>query len=256
MISVVIIGSGNVGAHFFNTFKQIEQINVLQWFSRTLSNIEHHKNEVAITNSLDNIIDYADIYIIAVADSAISEVSSKLLFSNKLVVHTSGALSIHNIDRKHRRGVLYPLQTFTKDTPIDLKTVPFCIEALDKEDYTLLKKLTQYIGSSAKRMNSEQRNILHLAAVFVNNFTNQLYRIAHEITDEKGVDFHMLKPLLLETAKKVHTISPYMAQTDPAKRGDLNTILTQLKLLKKEQHKALYKLLTQSIQETHGSTEL
>ena len=101
-------------------------------------------------------------------------------------------------------------------------------------------------------MNSDQRKALHLAAVFVNNFTNQLYRVAHEITESEGVEFDILKPLILETAQKVQTMSPYMAQTGPAKRNDKNTIKRHLKQLKNEQHKAIYNLLTNTIKKTHG----
>ncbi len=98
---------------------------------------------------------------------------------------------------------------------------------------------------------------MHLAAVFVNNFTNQLYRIGHEITESEGAEFDLLKPLILETAKKIKDLSPYMAQTGPAKRNDKKTIKRHLKHLENNQHhKAIYKLLTESIQKTHGRKKL
>ena len=90
----------------------------------------------------------------------------------------------------------------------------------------------------------------------MNNFVNQLYRIGHEITDIKNINFDILKPLILETAKKVQTVSPYMAQTGPAKRNDKKTIKKQLKLLDNEIHEDIYKLLTESIQQTHGRKKL
>ncbi|WNH11785.1 DUF2520 domain-containing protein [Thalassobellus suaedae] len=97
---------------------------------------------------------------------------------------------------------------------------------------------------------------MHLAAVFVNNFTNQLYRIGHEITESEGAEFDMLKPLILETAKKVQDLSPFKAQTGPAKRNDKKTIKKHLKLLKEQHHKDIYELLTTSIQHTHGRKKL
>jgi predicted short-subunit dehydrogenase-like oxidoreductase (DUF2520 family) len=87
----------------------------------------------------------------------------------------------------------------------------------------------------------------------VNNFTNQLYRIAHEISDAKSINFDILKPLIQETARKAQELSPYMAQTGPAKRNDKKTIKRHLKQLENEDHKAIYKLLTASIQKTHGN---
>ena len=255
MISVVILGAGNVGVHLFEAFNKAENIVVNQWFNRDLKRIESYKNSIAITSAFSELAD-ADIYILAVSDDAIAALSSQLPFHDKLVVHTSGTVGIHDLDRKHRRGVFYPVQTFSKDSEIDFKDVPICIEALEKPDLQLLKNLAEALGSPYYKISTEQRQILHLSAVFVNNFTNQLYRIAHEISDAKGINFDVLKPLILETAKKVQTLSPYMAQTGPAKRNDKKTIKKHLKLLENEDHKAIYELLTNSIKKTHGRQKL
>ncbi|WP_027127141.1 Rossmann-like and DUF2520 domain-containing protein [Gelidibacter mesophilus] len=251
MISVVILGAGNVATHLYKTFNKTDDIRVNQWFSRKISSIKSYKNEVDITDDLTQLKE-ADLYFIAVSDDAISNLSSKLPFENRLVVHTSGTVNIHDLDKKNRRGVFYPLQTFSKDASLDFANVPICIEAIDRSDRKILKSLAQAIGSNSHKVNTEQRKALHLAAVFVNNFTNQMYRIAHEITEAEGVEFDILKPLILETAKKIQSLSPYMAQTGPAKRNDKKTIHKHLELLKNEQHKAIYELMTASIQKTQG----
>ncbi|MFD1162526.1 Rossmann-like and DUF2520 domain-containing protein [Hwangdonia seohaensis] len=253
MISVVILGAGNVATHLFKAFEKAENIVVNQWYNRSLKTIKPYKNKIEIIDDLALLND-ADVYIIAVSDDAIAELSEQLPFENKLVVHTSGGVGVYDIDKKHKRGVFYPLQTFSKDAEMDFKSVPICIETIDKKDYHILKALAISIGSPTKKVNSDQRRVLHLAAVFVNNFTNQLYRIGHEITESEGAEFDLLKPLILETAKKVQELSPYMAQTGPAKRHDKKTIKKHLKILKNEQHKDIYKLLTKSIQNTHGTS--
>ena len=46
-------------------------------------------------------------------------------------------------------------------------------------------------------------------------------------------------------------VSPYLAQTGPAKRNDKKTIQNHLELLEKSEQKT-YKILTKSIQKTHG----
>ncbi|WOD43717.1 Rossmann-like and DUF2520 domain-containing protein [Hwangdonia lutea] len=252
MISVVILGAGNVATHLFKAFAKAENIMVKQWYNRHISAISSYKNKVEIIDDLSLLKD-ADIYIIAVSDDAIAELSEQLPFVNKLVVHTSGSVGVYDIDKKQKRGVFYPLQTFSKDAEMEFKNVPICIETIDKKDYHILKELAISIGSPTKKVNSDQRRVLHLAAVFVNNFTNQLYRIGHEITESEGAEFDLLKPLILETAKKVQEFSPYMAQTGPAKRNDKKTIKKHLKILESEQHKAIYELLTKSIQQTHGA---
>lgn len=251
MISVVILGAGNVATHLFNAFDNADAVFVNQWFNRSISRLRSYKNKVEIIDDVSQLKD-ADVYIIAVSDDAIANLSKQLLFENRLVVHTSGTVNIHDLDKKNRRGVFYPLQTFSKSAALNFADVPICIEAIDKADLKTLKALAKAIGSKSHKVNTEQRKALHLAAVFVNNFTNQLYRVAHEITEGEGVEFDILKPLILETAKKVQNLSPYMAQTGPAKRNDKKTIKKHIELLKKEQHKAIYELLTANIQQTHG----
>lgn len=251
MITVSIIGAGNVATHLFKAFSKTKTVSVKQWYSRDLNKISSFKNKVEIVADLNGLAE-ADIYIIAVSDDAISSVSEALPFKDRLVVHTSGSVGIYDLDKKNRRAVFYPLQTFSKEAKVDFKQVPICIETIGKKDYPQLKSLAEALGSPHYRVNSDQRKALHLAAVFVNNFTNQLYRVAHEITESEGVEFDILKPLILETAKKVQTMSPYMAQTGPAKRNDNKTIKRHLKQLKNEQHKAIYNLLTNTIKKTHG----
>ena len=255
MISVVILGAGNVATHLFKAFNKAENINVNQWYNRHLKSIDAYKNKVNVTDDLTQLKD-ADVYVIAVSDDAVSELTNEIPFENKLVAHTSGSLSVYDINKKHKRGVFYPLQTFSKDAEMDFKNVPICVETIKKNDYPLLKELAITIGSPVKKINSDQRRVLHLAAVFVNNFTNQLYRIGHEITESEGAEFDLLKPLIFETAKKVQGLSPYMSQTGPAKRHDKKTIKKHIKSLESEHHKAVYELLTASIQQTHGRKKL
>ena len=255
MISVVLLGAGNVATHLYKAFIKSKDVSVSQWYNRNLEPIQTYKNEVEVIDDI-NKLKKADVYIIAVSDDAISNLSSQLPFENRLVVHTSGSVGIYELDKKNERGVFYPLQTFSKNAEVDFKQVPICIEVIKKNNLKTLKSLSEALGSESHKVNTEQRKALHLAAVFVNNFTNQLYRIAHEITESKGVEFNILKPLILETAKKVQDLSPYMAQTGPAKRNDKKTIRKHLKLLENQHHKDIYELLTTSIQKTHGRKKL
>jgi predicted short-subunit dehydrogenase-like oxidoreductase (DUF2520 family) len=255
MISVSILGAGNVASHLFKVFSKTKQVSVKQWYNRSIDTIAPYKNEVDIIDDVTHLKE-ADVYILAVSDDAIKGLAAKLDFENRLVVHTSGSVSLYDIDKKHRRGVFYPIQTFSKDAEMDFANVPICIEALKTDDYKFLRKLAISMGSPTMKINSDQRRVLHLAAVFVNNFTNQLYRIGHEITESEGAEFDVLKPLILETALKVQTHSPYTSQTGPAKRNDKKTIKKHLKVLENEHHKDIYKLLTESIQRTHGRKKL
>src|SRR5690606_10093801 len=140
MISIVIIGAGNVASHLFKTLKKSEKVIVKQWFNRHLEAIQFYKNEVEITDDISSLKE-ADVYIIAVSDDAISGLSSELPFTNRLVVHTSGSVGVHELDKKHRRGVFYPFQTFRKEAQVNFKNVPICIEVIEKMDFIVLKSL-------------------------------------------------------------------------------------------------------------------
>ena len=250
MISVVLLGAGNVATHLYKAFSIAEDVAVIQWYNRTLSSISSYVNEVDTTNDLSQLKE-ADIYILAVSDDSISELSKNLPFTNRLIAHTSGSVAMHDLDKKNKISVFYPLQTFSKDADIDITEVPICIEVYQKENRQLLKDLAKAIGCKSYKISTEQRQSIHLAAVFLNNFTNQLYRIGHEICESNNLEFDIMKPLILETAKKIQNISPYMAQTGPAKRNDKKTIKRHLKQIESEEHKAIYELLTASIKKTH-----
>ncbi len=145
MISVVLLGAGNVATHLYKAFQASKDVSVKQWFNRSLKSIETYKNKVETTDDLSKLVE-ADVYILAVSDDAIAELSSQLPFENRFVVHTSGSVSAYDIDKKNRRGVFYPLQTFSQGADIDFSTVPICYEALMKKDYDILELLA-LIGS-------------------------------------------------------------------------------------------------------------
>jgi predicted short-subunit dehydrogenase-like oxidoreductase (DUF2520 family) len=250
MIKITIIGSGNVAQHLIDAFAKNKVITIIQVFSRTQKHISSNLDSSKITNDW-NALTEADLYIIAVSDDAIAEVSSKLPFENRLVVHTSGSAPLTVLNNKNRKGVFYPLQTFTKGKTVDFKTIPLCLETEFESDYTVLNDVALSISDSVNTIDSHQRKALHVAAVFVNNFTNYLYQLGSDICVENHVPFDILKPLILETAEKLLALSPKDAQTGPAKRNDISTIEAHESFLSDENQSTIYKILTQSIQ-NHG----
>ena len=251
MIKVSIIGSGNVAQHLIvalqNSIINGAELELVQVFSRQKTALSQLLDFNKITNDWSTFAE-ADLYIIAVSDDAIATVSEQIPYKNKLVVHTSGAISLEILASNNRKGVFYPLQTFTKNKAVNFKIIPICIESQNASDYQLLQKVAHSISDSVFAINSEQRKALHLAAVFVNNFTNHLYKIGNDICIENNVPFEILKPLIQETAEKIMRLSPNEAQTGPAIRNDIETINAHLYFLSDENQKNIYKILTQSIQ--------
>ena len=247
MIKVVIIGSGNVAQHLIKAFTKSNKIDVAQVFSRQKKAVAFLLDSNKITADFNDLVE-ADLYIIAVSDDAIAKVSSQFPFTNRLVVHTSGSVSLEALDKKNRKGSFYPLQTFSKKAEVDFSQIPIFLESENETDFELLEKVAQSISKKNYKINSEQRKALHVSAVFVNNFVNHLYQIGNEICIENKVPFEVLKPLILETANKVISLSPKDAQTGPAIRNDEQTIASHLDFLLDENQKNIYNTLTQSIQ--------
>lgn len=251
MTKVIIIGSGNVAQHLIFAFEKAQkasnEVQLIQVFTRKRESLVHLLDYDRITTEYNELLE-ADLYIIAVNDDAIQEVVSNLPFKNRLVVHTSGSVPLSNLNNENRKGVFYPLQTFTKNKEVDFRTIPICLESENATDFQLLNTIAKSISESIYAINSEQRKALHVAAVFVNNFTNHLYQIGNEICQENQVPFDILKPLIVETAHKILALSPNEAQTGPAKRNDIETIKVQETFITNTNHLTIYKILTQSIQ--------
>ena len=249
MLQVVIIGSGNVAQHLIKAFAQSAHVQLVQAVARHPEHLGHLLPKDKITASFPE-IKQADIYIISVSDSAITQVSAQLPFTGRLVVHTSGSTNMEALDAKNRRGVFYPLQTFSKNKELDFHTVPLCLEAENKEDYQTLEVLANALSKSVYSISSEQRKALHVAAVFVSNFTNHMYVQGGKVCAEHNIPFEILQPLIQETAAKITALSPQQAQTGPAIRHDQTTIDSHIDFITDDNQKAIYRLLTKSIQET------
>ncbi|PWB22233.1 Rossmann-like and DUF2520 domain-containing protein [Flavobacterium sp. HTF] len=247
MIRITLIGSGNVAQHLIKAFTKSELIEIAQVFSRNKETLTHLLDSDKIVTDFSEVIP-ADLCIIAVSDNAISEVSKQLPFQNQLVVHTSGTATLDVLASENRKGVFYPLQTFSKNKEVDFSQIPFCLEAENPGDFTVLQTVAKSISDAVFAISSEQRKALHVSAVFVNNFTNHLYQLGQQICEEHQVPFEILKPLIQETSEKIKTLNPDEAQTGPAKRNDTGTIEAHLKYLTNENQKNIYKILTQSIQ--------
>lgn len=247
---ITLIGSGNVATHLAAALKNAGH-RIVQVYSRDAQHaalLAYHVGAEAIDNLVSINAD-TDIFIIAVKDDVIIEMVKALAGYQKLIVHTSGATNLNSLLAfTDKAGVLYPLQTFSKTKEVDFWTVPLCIEAANDTIKTELKQLAATISNNVYDVNSADRKILHLAAVFACNFPNYLYTMAQQLLAAHELSFDMLKPLILETAQKVQVQLPAMVQTGPAVRNDQVTMDAHLQMLKDEPHlQEVYTLLSQGI---------
>ena len=246
MIKISIIGSGNVAYHLVRTILKTESLDLVELVVRNDESVKNWVESGKICTDFE-LMQEVDLYIIAVSDNAIEAVSAQLSVKNGLVVHTSGSTDIDVLNRNNRRGVFYPLQTFSKNKEVNFKSIPLCLETEFESDFILLEKVANAISDKVYKINFAQRKALHISAVFVCNFVNHLYKIGSDICLQNQVPFEILLPLIQETASKIEVLSPASAQTGPAKREDIITINSHLKFLSDENQKDIYKLLTKSI---------
>ena len=157
-------------------------------------------------NDIKFISNESDVYIICVKDDYIEDIANQFFFTDKLIVHTSGSVALEALNKFDNYGIFYPLQTFSKEKDVDVSIIPFCIEASNTETENILLSFGKSLSKNVQMINSEQRKKIHLAAVFACNFSNYMYTIAEDLLQQNNIDFELLKPLILETAKKYKTI--------------------------------------------------
>lgn len=236
--------------------------HIVEIYSRDSRNARRLVNKLYDTHiapDLDFAESSAELLILAVSDDALGDVVSKLVLPEHCtVVHTSGTKSLDELqklidiysDIAAPTGVFYPLQTFSKEVEIQLTDVPICIESADASTEKMLVQLAQDISNVVYLMTSEERRLMHLGAVFACNFTNHLLAISKRIVEAEHLEFDLLKPLIRETLRKaLLSPDPALVQTGPARRGDKQTLETQLDYLERyPAWQGIYEVLSESIQ--------
>lgn len=234
MKSVVVIGSGNVAEALARALESNPRYRLAQVYGRNRKRTEAIASMCGCPcGTAPDRPATADIYLIAVSDRAVAEVSASIDFGGAVVAHTAGSVALTELsERIARRGVFYPLQTFTAGRDLPLDDVPLLIEAEDPETETELRQLAEALSSRVLRATSDQRLRLHLAAVFACNFANRMFAIGQELLGEYGLAPDLLSSLVAETASKaVQSPSAAAVQTGPARRNDTPTMEKHLALL-------------------------
>ena len=253
MQKVSFVGSGNLAWHLAPALDNVGYPvrEVYNQNPKHAAALVGRLYEAHVNISLDFSASHSKIFVICISDDAIQEVAQKIILpDNAIVVHTSGSqpLSVLDDSGSQNMGVFYPLQTFSKAKKVDFKTVPIFVESENSDVEKVLMKMAKAISGNVKRINSEGRKALHIAAVFASNFSNHMLTIAKEITKQNDLDFNVLKPLIAETLNKSLEIGPEKAQTGPAVRGDFEILERHMQFLADNPELAeIYKIISQHI---------
>ena len=262
MYRVSIIGAGNVATQFAIAFQRAGH-SVICVCNRDLEKAEQlcrvigrYKGK-AICTSDCNAIPECDIVFICVADSAIGTIAANISnpSDSTVYVHTSGATPIDVFKSNpaiKRYGVFYPLMTLSKNKNLDIRMVPFLLEATGKPEAEILANLVKSLRAEYNICTSQKRLQMHTAAVFTTNFVNYMLTLAYEIAHP---DFTFLLPSAIEAVRKAFLHTPKTAQTGPALRKDMQTLQRHMQLLEEggyTEHLEIYKKLSECIMERYS----
>ena len=252
--SIVLIGAGNVATQLGKSLQK-QGFSIVQVYSRTetsASALAQRLNTQYTTNT-SLIISDADVYVFSIKDDEIANVLATIPIGKGLYVHTAGSVDMDVFSPyTDRYGVLYPLQTFSKNRDVSFERIPILLEANQKEDADVLLYIAGQLSNTVQILSSEKRRYIHLAAVFACNFTNHMYSLAADILEKQDIDYSLLLPLVEETAAKIKDLPPIKAQTGPAIRYDKEVMQKHLDLLGKDaDSKEIYQGISHSIRNFH-----
>ncbi len=257
--NITIIGAGNAATNLALAFRKAGK-SIICVYNRHADKAKILADKVGApyTNALNNLPEKSDLYLIAVSDEAITDVLSQLSGISGILAHTSGSTDMavfKNLTTDY--GVIYPLMHLSSKSPMDFTDIPVCVEACNPATYNSIFELAAALSNKVYPVNSAQRQILHLSAVFASNFTNLNYVISEEILRKHDLSFEIMHPIIIESAKKAMNASPAKLQTGPAVREDINVLKKHTALLNEfPKYQEMYKLLTEIIIQKKKNNEL
>jgi predicted short-subunit dehydrogenase-like oxidoreductase (DUF2520 family) len=250
---VDIIGTGNLAVNLAPALEHKGFIvnNIYGRSQDSATEIANRLYQASAVTHLDFSSSKSSVFFIAISDDAIEDVARELILPDDAVVaHTSGTKDISALGytASPNFGVFYPLQTFSKAKRVNFSDVPILIEGENRFTEKILLKMAKKLSPTVEIASSSQRRMVHLAAIFAGNFTNTLMAHANKLMTKAKFDLQLLSPLVEETLNKSMLLGPEVAQTGPARRGDLEVLDEHLQMLENfPELKETYRIFSQQI---------
>lgn len=252
-LKVTVIGLGNLAWNLIPNLQTIGEVH--QVIGR--SNVKECQDAYQVpyaSESLEDLHPESNLVFLTVGDQAIPSVAKALADQERydcVFVHCSGSTPLSSLDVLGEQiGVIYPLQTFTRQRVRSFQEVPLFLEGVASV-LKLLHPIATALSEKVYELNSTTRQRLHMGGVLSCNFTNLLYRLSEKLIQEQSdLDFQVFEPLVRGHIENVFSLGPGLSQTGPAIRRDERTLQLHRELLDSHhdiQH--LYQMMTQLIQE-------
>ncbi|HDP68136.1 MAG TPA: DUF2520 domain-containing protein [Candidatus Marinimicrobia bacterium] len=198
-----------------------------------------------VSTNLEEIPQNIDWIIIAVADDAICQLAGQIASLMPVgrgirVFHLSGARDsslLDDLERCHfRTGSLHPLIS-VPDISTGIRMMEGAIFSCEGAIAAELQRLVERIGGTGIRLQAEEKSLVHLCAVFVNNFQTVTIQAIKKLLNSRGIS-HKVAVALLETLSRQAVDYAWRkplaeSLTGPIARGDRETIDNHLNQLDK-----------------------
>ncbi len=245
MKSVTIVGAGAVGrsialALFHNRVKIDGIYSESGRSARNLARIVqcNHSGVLDSSTKISNII------IIAVPDNQIRDVAASLVkdvrsLKNRIILHTSGALSSDELSDLRKKGAavasFHPLQTFSRsESQTSLEDIWCAVEG-DRKAFATAQAIGKKLLMNIFTITKKDKPLYHASAVFASNYLITLLSAVEELSEHIRIPkkniWKIYSPLILQTLHNATSSSPAAALTGPIVRGDIKTITKHIKAL-------------------------
>lgn len=253
-MKIAVIGSGNVATHLTCGLCAAGH-EIAAVYSRTPAHARELAGKVGarVLSAPDELVaPGADAVLVSLADSCAAKVVASLpALAEAVVLHTSGTLPQEILlPVSNDAGILYPLQTFSKDVPVDLHEVPFFIEGTSARAVDMARALASSLSPKVHYADATRRKLLHIAGVLSCNFPNYLWECCEKLLAEAGYPLDVVEPLVRATVAKAFSVGPHKAQTGPARRRDMVVIETHAAALP-DGLSGIYRALSEEIIKSH-----
>lgn len=248
---IFIYGSGNMAWALAKGFQDVG-ILVAGICGRNKNAVTELCDKLGIAYCEDITIasNIGDIVILAIKDDAIPIVNKLINLPGRIVLHTAGSVDIKAIENiSENTGVFYPMERVIKFKEPNFTEIPICIESNSPDMLDVIQSLAEKLSNQVYVLSSLQRKKLHLAAVFVSNFTTYMLSLGDDMIRKHNLPNNILDSLIQTTFENITSQNASERQTGPAKRGDIKVIWEHIHQLEKEQPDIaeLYKLLSLGI---------
>ena len=245
---IFILGTGNMSWALAKSFLDAG-VRIDGIYGRNISAAKELSQKLGIAHCEDilNASREGDVVILTVKDDALPLLNESLRLPGRIVLHTSGSVEMGAISNiSDQIGVFYPMERVIKFKDPDFRLVPLCVEANSSMLLEKINTLASKISTRVYNITSEQRKKLHLAAVFVSNFTTYMLSAGSDLVKKYDLPEGILDSLVATTLDGLTVQNAGERQTGPAKRGDIKVVWDHIHQLEKDQPELadMYKLIS------------